>query len=172
LKLRFARRYIMNWLRGKPEPRFPVFTVRAAALIFDQATGNVLTMRGAATRMGEIRALPRLIVHGESAPWLQLGELLRELCGFSADLTWVGLWQDAPNNRIEFVFAASMTPNQNLPPTQVEWLPPRMTAFADIDALILSKVKPTFADEPVWVVYHEESPQAGDVVTRYNPAKS
>jgi hypothetical protein len=92
------------------------------------------------------------------------------LCGFSADLTWVGLWQDAPNNRIEFVFAAAMMPNAQAQ-TQAEWLPPRMTAFADIDAVILANVKATFASDPVWLVYHEDAPQAGDVVTRYNSTK-
>lgn len=167
LKGQFARRYAANWLRGKPEPRFPALTIRASALIFDQVTGNVLTMRGAATRMGEIRALPRLIVYGESAPWLQLGELLHERCGISPDMTWVGLWQDAPNHRIEFVFAAAVTPNPQAH-TQAEWLPPRMTAFADIDAVILAKVKPTFVNDPVWLIYHEDARQAGDVVPRYN----
>jgi ADP-ribose pyrophosphatase YjhB (NUDIX family) len=163
LKLRLGLRYAMNALRGRPEPKFPHFDVRAAAVVWNESTHRVLTLRG----NDDLRALPRVVCKGESVPWAQLAMEIDERTGINTTLQWAGVWQDARRNQLEFVFGA-VVPNKDLFRAG-EWSSPRNAVFDDLDAEYVMRVKPTFAREPVWTLeYVTSSIQAGDTITRLN----
>lgn len=159
LRLALGRRYVWNWLRGKPEPRFPVFDVRAVALVWDESHRRLLTLKH-----GSGRALPRLRCDGQRAPWAQLGDAVRTACGLEVSFAWVGLWQDAPRNRIEFVFAASV---RETPLFRAgEWTTARNAALPERDAEYAARVKPSFASDSVWMITEGHEARAGDVLQR------
>jgi ADP-ribose pyrophosphatase YjhB (NUDIX family) len=158
LKLRLVWRYVMNALRGRPEPKFPRFDVRATAVIWN-ATHRVLTMRG----NDDLRALPHIVCDGSNAPWEQLASAVEERTGINAALQWSGVWQDAGHNRLEFVFGA-VVPNADLFRAG-EWSSPRNAVLDDHDAQYVARVKPPFAEEPIWSMDHIiPSMQPGDTV--------
>jgi ADP-ribose pyrophosphatase YjhB (NUDIX family) len=159
LRMRLRMRYIMNVLRGRPEPKFPRFDVRAAAVIWNEATRRILTLRG----RDDLRALPRIVCDADHAPWEQLAEMVEERTGINTELQWAGVWQNVRQNRLEFVFGAAV-PNADLFRAG-EWSSPRNTVFDDRDAQYVTRVKPTFASEPVWTLeYTTPSVQAGDMI--------
>jgi ADP-ribose pyrophosphatase YjhB (NUDIX family) len=148
LKLRLRLRYVWNALRGHREPKFPRFEVSAAALIWNEPGHRLLTLRGKA----DLRALPRLACNGDSAPWDQLAAMIDERTGITAPLQWIGVWQDAPRSRFEFVFQAAV-PNRDLFRAG-EWSSPRNAAFDDRDARYAALAKPSIQPEPVWTLDH------------------
>lgn len=159
LKLRLGIRYVMNVLRGRPEPKFPYFDVCAAAVIWNENTHRVLTLRGS----DDLRTLPRVVCDGETPIWEQLAASVYERTGLTVSLQWAGVWQDARRNQLEFVFGA-VVPNGDLFRAG-EWSSPRNTVLDDLDAEYVMRVKPTFASEPVWTVDHvTPQVQAGDVI--------
>src|SRR5579871_3854507 len=85
LKLRFGWRWLYNRLSGHPEPKFPVFTIRAVAVLIDDVSRRVLTLPGpgynAADSAIGYRMLPRVTCDGESAPWDQLALSVQNLIG-------------------------------------------------------------------------------------------
>jgi ADP-ribose pyrophosphatase YjhB (NUDIX family) len=159
LRLRLGWRYVMNALHGRPEPKFPRFDVRAAAVIWNESAHRVLSLRG----NDDLRALPRVVCDGESAPWTQLAAAIEERTGIGAVLQWAGIWQDARRNQLEFVFGA-VVPHSDLFRAG-EWSSPRNAVFDDHDTQYVTRVKPTFADEPVWTVNHVmPSVKPGDTI--------
>lgn len=148
LRRKLALRYVWNALRGRPEPKFPRFSVSAAAVIWNEQARRVLTLRG----KNDLRALPRLTCHGDSAPWQQLGEMIEERTGITAALRWSGVWQDAPRSRFEFVFQA-IIPDRELFRAG-EWTSPRNGAFDDRDARYVARAKLSADAEPVWILDH------------------
>lgn len=159
LKLRLGIRYVMNALRRRPEPKFPRFDVSASAVIWNEPQHRVLTLRG----RKELRTLPRLTCDGSSPPWLQLDEMIQERTGLSLTLQWVGLWQDARRNRIEFVFRA-LSPNVDLFRAG-EWSSPRNAALDDRDLSYVARAKPTDSVEPVWTIdYVDPTVKPGDTL--------
>jgi hypothetical protein len=163
LKLRLGMRYALNALRGRPEPKFPRFDVRAAAVIWNETTHRVLTLRGS----DDLRTLPRVLCDGSSPPWEQLAASIEERTAISPTLQWAGVWQDARRNRLEFVFNA-IVPNGDVFRAG-EWSSPRNTVFDDLDAQYVTRVKPTFAKEPVWTLdYKEPTMQAGNTIINVN----
>jgi ADP-ribose pyrophosphatase YjhB (NUDIX family) len=153
----FARRYAWNWLRGKREARFPVFDVSVAALVWDEAHVRLLTVKH-----GKARALPRVHCAGTSAPWAQLGRAIHEACGLNVALHWVGLWQDAARDRLEFVFAAT---TREMPLFRAgEWTTARSAALPDRDMAYVVRTRSTYARDPVWLLRHDDSLDAGDTL--------
>jgi ADP-ribose pyrophosphatase YjhB (NUDIX family) len=163
LKLRLGLRYVVNALRGRPEPKFPHFDVGAVAAIWNKGVHRVLTLPGT----NDLRTLPRIACDGENPVWEQLATSIEERTGLKVTLQWVGVWQDTRRNRLEFVFGA-VIPNGELFRAG-EWSSPRNTVFDDLDAEYIMRVKPNFASEPVWTLDHvEPTMQAGNTIIRVN----
>lgn len=151
LRLRFGWRWLVNRLSGHPEPKFPVFDVRAVAVILGDSGRRVLTLPGMSyPPVANYRALPRVVCDGTAAPWEQLGAEMRRLLGLTLDYQWVGLWEDAERARIDFVFAATM-PEQSLDGA-AQWTAIRNGAFGDRDMDYVERVKPTYASDPIWTL--------------------
>jgi hypothetical protein len=143
-------RWVKNLLRGKPEPRYPQFHVRAVAMVRDPKFGRVLTIEGEYGRV-----LPRVKCSGLRAPWIELQDRVRQHCQVNPTFQWVGVWQDAPRNLLEFVFAA-IVPEKFLPAT-AEWTNTQNAALGDRDLRYVEHVRPSFMDDPVWsLVYDDE----------------
>jgi hypothetical protein len=142
LRARFALRYMTNALRGRPEPAFPYFTVTAAAVVREQTSGRLLTVPGVRSAAGQMRALPRIDATGTAAPWEALEAHLQTACGVAVALRWVGVWQHAPANALELVFAGEVSAAG-----RGDWTAIRLAALEDRDAAYLAR---TGADGPVW----------------------
>ncbi|MCA9908124.1 MAG: NUDIX domain-containing protein [Anaerolineae bacterium] len=159
MRLTFARRYVWNWLRGRPEPKYPVFDVRATALIWDESHRRVLTVKN-----GNGRTLPRVRCDGTRAPWIQLAKTVRDTCGIAVDLHWVGVWQDAPRNKLEFVFAATV--NAKTIFRAGEWTLARGAGLPDYDMRYIVQTKASYAQDAVWLLRQDAAVRAGDVLAR------
>lgn len=153
-----AVRWIRNLLRGQPEPRYPSFNVRVAGVIWDGGYRRVVTLPG---KRG--RVLPRVTCTGVQAPWQELRELVRQTCRFDPALHWVGVWQDAPRNLLEFVFAA--TAREDSLPNQVEWSNIQHAALSDRDMAYVEQVKPSYAQDDVWTMLHTADIRHGDTLS-------
>lgn len=149
LKARFALRWVTNALRGRPEPRYPRFTVRAVAVIWSNTGRRLITLAD-----GQARALPRLTCDGDSAPWVQLCALVQGIYGAMPALRWAGVRQDAESDTLEFVFAATL-PEKTLA-DGAEWSVARGAALPDLDSVYVERVKPTYASDPIWTIYTRE----------------
>lgn len=163
LRRRLARRYVWNLVRGRPEPRYPIFDVSASAVIHHRDNGHILTVRGGKSSAGEMRELPRVRCSGELPPWVTLRDDLNQRFGVAVDLRWTGLWQDAPNNRIEFVFSAEHMPKSDLFRAG-EWSSSRNTAFSDLDNLIVSRMRQRSDPFLIWTADHHDTVRAGDII--------
>lgn len=156
LRLRFSWRWVVNWLTGHPEPKFPKLDVRAVAVILGDTSRRVLTLPGdhALEAANGLRALPRVVCDGAAAPWDQLAERVRLTTALKLDFQWVGLWEDAERGKVEFVFAAT-APEGELP-DGAQWTAARNAAFGDRDVLYVRYVKPSFARDPVWMLANRD----------------
>ncbi|MDX2137895.1 MAG: NUDIX domain-containing protein [Chloroflexota bacterium] len=153
-----ARRYVWNWLRGKPEPRYPRFQVRAVGLFWEHTHRRVVTIK-----RGHGRALPRVLCDGLRAPWVQLGDAVRDACGLSAQLTWVGVWEDAATNQLEFVFAASL---HEAPLFRAgEWTSARNAALPERDLKYLERTRASFEHDPIWMMQPDAETAADMTIT-------
>ena len=157
MQVAFARRYVWNWLRGKPEPKYPHFDVRAVALIWDEAHRRVLTLKRDNGRM-----LPRVRCDGTRAPWAQLVETVRDACGLAVDLHWVGMWQDGPRDKLEFIFAATLKATTIF--RAGEWTLARGAALPDHDTEYIAHTKASYAQDAVWLLRQDAAVQAYDVL--------
>lgn len=153
---RLAWRWLVNLLRGRPEPRFARFHVRSVAVIRDESFRRVLTLPG---RRG--RVLPRVICDGACAPWDVLADRLGQEHGLLLRLHIAGIWQDLARDRVEFVFAAS-APEKDLPGA-AEWSIVQHAALGDRDLVYTERVLPTFATDPIWTVVHDGALGDSDV---------
>ncbi len=145
---RLAWRWLTNLLRGRPEPRFARFQVRAVGVIWDAAFRRVVTLPG---RRG--RVLPRVVCGGERAPWEALAGQLQQQQGLALPLHAVGIWQDLTRDRVELVFAAAAA-EQNLPGA-AEWTTAQHAALGDRDLAYIERVRPGFANSPIWTIIHD-----------------
>lgn len=143
IRQRLRRRWFRNWLAGRPEPRFPRFDVRAVGVVWDEAHRQVLTVSSVRSR-----ALPRVVCTGRASPWDELGQMVRRHCGLSPEWCWVGLWQQPAQNRLELVFAATIEEAELA--AGAEWLTARNAALSGLDVEYVERVKPAYADAPVW----------------------
>lgn len=162
VRLGLGWRWIKNYLRGQPEPKFPKFHVRSVAVLWDESFNRVLTLPG---KRGRI--LPRVPNEGQDAPWVELADSIQEVCGLEPVFQWVGLWQDPPRDVIEFVFAAALP--EKLLSGQAEWSKPQNAALGDRDLAYVERVKPTYLADPVWTIIHQgEIGQGGTLVSEKN----
>ena len=156
LRLRFGRRWLVNWLSGHPEPKFPKFDVCAVAVILGDSSRRVLTLPGEqlSEASGGLRMLPRVACDGSAAPWDQLAELVQRSVALKLKFQWVGLWEDVERGRFEFVFAAT-APEGELP-DGAQWTVARNAAFGDRDMVYVRYVKPSYARDPVWTLANRD----------------
>ena len=150
-------RWVQNLLRGKPEPRFPNFDVRAVAIIRDTSSHRVLTLTG---KHG--RVLPRVRCGGLDAPWIELTTRIRHHCGVNPTLQWVGIWQDATNNVIELIFAATL-PERALKPA-AEWSTILNTSLSDRDIDYVELTGEGDTQNGAWLVEFEGTVGNDDVI--------
>jgi ADP-ribose pyrophosphatase YjhB (NUDIX family) len=158
LREALAWRYVWNWLRGKPEPRYPRFEVRATAMLWDSSHRRVVTIK-----RGNGRSLPRVLCDGVRPPWVQLGDAVRDACGLSTHLAWVGVWEDAAANQLEFVFAASL---QESPLFRAgEWTNARNAALPERDLAYLERTKADYTYDPIWMMQPDGETLADMTIT-------
>jgi len=142
LRAQLRWRWLKNWLRGRREPRFPRFTVRAVAVIYTDDYQRILTLPQARTR-----TFPRITSDGQIAPWQQLAATVRRFCSIGG-LHWVGLWQEVETDTIELIFAAA------IPETQLtqgaEWSAALNAPLTGYDAEYVRRIVGDYATKPVW----------------------
>lgn len=145
IKNKLRRRWVRNLLAGKPEPRFPRFTVTASVLIWN-ATRNHLLLN----QVGSKLTLPRIAATGQSAPWSILANYAR-IPG--SGLNWVGLWQDVTHDALEFVFAADVDQDQQDLEERV-WVSvsDALVGLPQHDAQFVEQVEPDNAAQPIWTL--------------------
>jgi len=162
IRRKLALRYVTNLLRGKPEPRFPTFTICATAVVQNAETGYCLTFRGH-DRGAEIRTLPRIICDGRVAPWAALSASVADRSGIQAGFRWAGLIEDASLGRYEFVFHATV-PDQTLFRAG-EWSSARTVIVAGTDELVLEQMR-TASVTAVWTRERVGLARSGDTILR------
>ncbi len=171
LRLRFGWRWLINWLTRHPEPKFPVFNVRAVAVILGESGKRVLTLPGpgydrADSAVG-FRLLPRVTCDGEIPPWDQLTQEVQRSVAVTPVFHWVGLWEDPDRGMFEFVFAATI-PERGLP-SAAQWTTSRNAAFSDRDIAYVERVRPSYLTDPIWTIFARD--EIPDVLTVYREAK-
>jgi 8-oxo-dGTP diphosphatase len=157
MRLRLRWRWAKNLLAGRPEPGFPDFNVSAVGVIWEDTYRRVLTfpnLRG--------NSLPRVRCDGESAPWEQLAATVYQSSGVHPAFRWVGVWQDAGHDRIEFIFAATV--EENGLSADVEWSTVRNAGLGDRDTAYIERVKPTYARDVVWSIAHQSDLEHGETI--------
>lgn len=157
IRAKLVWRYVYNYLREKPEPRFPRFKIRAVGIIWDETHRRLLT-----TTQGRHQGLPVIHCDGRESPWDQLRESVYKRYDVEASFRWVGLWQDAGRNAIDFVFAATIEENEL--PDNAEWTGVRNLALSGKDAEFAERVKPTYANDAVWTIIHQGELQTGETL--------
>jgi hypothetical protein len=158
LKRKFAWRWFINFVSGRPEPRYPIFRVNAVAIIRSQKGGRILALPSGD---GFGYTLPRRTIHGEISPWDQLGTALTAVCGPTPTLQWVGIWQNPARHTLEFVFAGSASEYEGIRAGQ--WLT-RDSGFNDKDALYIEYMTGKADEQPVWEIVETEQMRGGDVL--------
>ncbi len=157
IRAQLGWRYVWNFARGKPEPRYPHFSVSAIAVVWDENYRRLLTLKH-----GSGRALPRVMCGGKTAPWVQLSNVIEQAAGVQPELSWVGVWQDAPRSRLEFVFAASMSATPLF--RGGEWTSARSAPLPARDAEFTERVGQNYTSEPIWVINAQVGVQPGDTI--------
>jgi ADP-ribose pyrophosphatase YjhB (NUDIX family) len=155
-KRRLGVRWVQNLLRGKPEPRYPHFEVRAVAVVWNDVFSRVLTLEG---RRG--RVLPRLRCGGLRAPWVELADRMKQHQRLNPAFQWVGVWQDAAHDTLEFVFAAAVP--EKAVPHPAEWSSVLNTPLGDRDLEYVGRVRPSFINDPVWTLDGDDDLRQDDV---------
>ncbi|GAB1420452.1 hypothetical protein MASR2M15_05500 [Anaerolineales bacterium] len=99
VKWQLRKRWVLNLLKGHREPAFPQFDINAQTLVRD---ANMNFYGGGETVEFE---LPVIKVDGQSAPWVQVQEVLKaRIPGLQERAVWVGCEQDLKENRFIFSF--------------------------------------------------------------------
>ncbi|MCB9457185.1 MAG: NUDIX domain-containing protein [Anaerolineaceae bacterium] len=145
MKSRLRWRWVKNLLSGHPEPRYPRFTVRAVAVLWDEDHRRILTLP-----TGRQCVLPRVPCAGSQSPWGELSQRINDLCGLRPDLQWVGLWQDVEQGELELVFAASIEEGEPL--DEAEWITARNAPLVELDSWYVNRVRKRYMQDPVWVI--------------------
>ncbi|MBC8099810.1 MAG: NUDIX domain-containing protein [Armatimonadetes bacterium] len=137
------QRYVFNWLRGTPEPRYVRFNTQAVAIVWETSGQRVLTVNNQ-----RLRALPRIVCDGRP-PWVQLQSALRPYLAAEVDLQWAGVWQDTASDSVEWVFAATIAEQQLS--QHAEWSPAQNIALNERDAAYLGRTPPDYARQAPWL---------------------
>lgn len=151
-------RWVKNLLCGRPEPRFPHFHITAVGLVWNNDHQRLMTFLG---REGHI--LPSVVCDGESAPWLQLTAEIRNHTLIEPHFQWVGMWEDAPRNRIELIFAATIDETECA--GQCEWSVPRNIALPSRDMAYVEHTKSSYQNDLVWTINHDDHVSVGDTLS-------
>ncbi len=153
---KLRRRWVLNLLGGRPEPRYPRFDISAAALVLDRTRSRVLTLPE-----GRTRTLPRVRCTG-ACPWEELAYGLRAWLRGQVAFHWVGLWQDAPADRLEFVFAAAI--REDTPQGGALWSALDNIALTGRDLAYIGQLTPHTFDSPAWILHDDDSERAPDLI--------
>jgi 8-oxo-dGTP pyrophosphatase MutT (NUDIX family) len=128
IRRQLRRRYVINLLRGRPEPRFARFTVEAVAVIHSRDDARLLAIGGHAHE-----ALPRVACYGESAPWDALTRTCTRFLSVPPAFAWSGLLESPEERRLTFIFAATVP--QDAVHAPAVWR--EKSAFTGADAAVL-----------------------------------
>ena len=143
IRRKLAQRWIMNWLRGRPEPRHVRFHVTATVLIWDHDHHRILV--GA-----DKLILPSVHCTGKRAPWLELQHVLEHRYHIKGTLLrWVGVWQDPLENQIDLVF--STTVHAIVLPPKMIWVVPRNAGLSERDFIYTQKTPSQYSESNVWL---------------------
>lgn len=153
LRLKLARRWLWNLLRGRLEPKHVRFDVRAVAVIWNPAHKRILTMAGAHEQV-----LPFVQCNGTQAPWVQLSHGIRQWFHVQPQLHWVGVWQQPGENRIEFVFATTIDETQLA--RDVTWTASQNSALIGRDAAYVQRIKSSYPQEQIWTIIETDTAPA------------
>jgi 8-oxo-dGTP pyrophosphatase MutT (NUDIX family) len=145
LRVRFGVRWIQNFLSGRPEPKYPRFQTQAVVILTDEWGKRVVTVKE-----GKIRSLPRIQCDGQSAPWEQLAEVIKQKYGASITLRWAGVWQNPDQNIVEFVFRASVEQLALTP--DAEWSTIQNIPLMQKDAEYITHTIQNNQFAPVWMI--------------------
>ncbi|MCB9453587.1 MAG: NUDIX domain-containing protein [Anaerolineaceae bacterium] len=148
VKSKLRWRWVKNLFFGRPEPRYPRFTVRAVGVVWDEDHRRILTLP-----TGRQCTLPRVHCDGVRAPWDELALQIDDLCGVRPDFHWVGLWQDVEAGAFEFVFAASIEESE--PSYRAEWITARNAPLVGLDSRYIDRVRKSYAQDPVWTIMNQ-----------------
>lgn len=146
LRRKFAVRWVKNLITGRPEPRFPQFTVNAVGLMWDEQHLGVLNNGN---------QLPRVTCDGESAPWEQLAATYVP----DGQFEWVGMYQNPAKSLIELVFSTTVGDSTgviNLEDGGDESRGTRIVfkenPFSKLDTHYIKACAPEHASEGVWML--------------------
>jgi hypothetical protein len=156
-KLKLRWRWVKNLLAGRPEPRFPDFDVQAVGVVWEASYRRVLTLsslRG--------HSLPRVTCNSDSSPWDQLAGGIQQASGVLPAFRWVGLLQDSEQDKLEFVFAATMK-ERDLS-EDAAWSTVRNAGLGDRDMAYVERVKPSYARDAVWSMVHQPDLEQGETI--------
>ena len=151
-------RRFRNRLRGRPESEPVELETHAVGVGLEEGARRVLTLSRRRTE-----ALPRVVCSGERSPWDELSAHVRDEAGIDVVWRWVGLWEAVEQRRVDFVFAATM-PEWSELEGRAQWATTRNSALPARETIYVSRVRPTFAFDPVWMIGHEELSRAGDTI--------
>lgn len=159
IRQRLRLRWMVNLLRGRPEPRYPHFDVRAVALVWDGTGRRVLAVEG---RRGA--ALPRLRLDGHSAPWDALAVAVARQYGLTLAFAWAGLWHDPARGVLELVFAAQMAVGALA--GGGAWIAAQNSALGDRDGQYVAQTSADFAAASPWLLWAADD-DAGDLLVAH-----
>ena len=159
-RLRFGQslRRFTGRLRGQGGGPAPLLDVQAVAVVMDEGHRRVLTLRRKRTEV-----LPRVVCAGQKPPWDELAALIASEARVPVSFRWAGVWQDRANRRLDLVFAATASETFEQP-GRSEWSLARQVALPAREAQYISRVRPSFARDPIWIIDQENSLKAGDTI--------
>ncbi|MCU0496123.1 MAG: NUDIX domain-containing protein [Anaerolineae bacterium] len=140
---KLRRRYVTNFLRGKPEPRHVRFNLQAVGIVWEAESNRVLTISNQ-----RMRSLPRVVCDG-SAPWSQLARFIGRYLETRLTFQWVGVWQYPQTDSLELVFAATVYDHAL---SQAEWSSAQNGALNERDARYVQQTSPDYLAASVWML--------------------
>lgn len=122
LNRKLRRRWIQNYLSGRPEPKFPRFDVWSVAVVFDAKRERVFANK----HQGQWY-LPRVRLDGRFAPHIVINQWLQPYTDGPLDFRWAGVFENPARSAITFVFAAETAdlPASLKVSTAQQWLNPQ-----------------------------------------------
>jgi ADP-ribose pyrophosphatase YjhB (NUDIX family) len=151
MRWRLRWRWLENLVRGRPEPRFPRFTTRAVAMIFNENHQRVLTLPN--DQYGQV--LPECICDGRQAPWEQLAHIVLNSSGLQVTFRWVGVQQFAQDNAYCLVFATTVPELMLRSPA--EWSMVRNVAISPDHIDYIQRVKTGYHRFPAWSIQRDSN---------------
>jgi ADP-ribose pyrophosphatase YjhB (NUDIX family) len=152
VKWRLRVRWLWNLLRGRPEPRFPRFAVRAVGLIWNDVHQRILALNS-----GNEYHLPAADCTGLFPPWEELRNTVQRETGCCPSFWWVGMYEYTGQSRVDLVFAATVDEELELRRDRVEWVFARTAPLPTVEAEMVNRVSPSYREEPIWTIRHSDS---------------